>query len=107
MMNSSINNNTLVLASEASIEVEELKDKIFSFSINPGVGSFSSEWVFSWDLGDGTCLDDSEPIHEYTVPGTYSVNVMAALDEPKRFPEGFMDTVSPEPIYLSFSLRVA
>ncbi len=46
------------------------------FTVSFNDSSLASSTIFyEWDFGDGTSSSDASPVHTYTSPGTYSVNL--------------------------------
>lgn len=49
----------------------------------PVFTNLSSAWMpmsFTWDLGDGSVITDSTPVHSYQNPGTYDVSLTVTTD---------------------------
>lgn len=42
------------------------------------INTSSGAGLFYWDMGDGTILYDSDPVHQYTAPGIYHVIMIAS-----------------------------
>ena len=49
----------------------------FTEDVNPGVGNVASRL---WDFGDGNTSDQTNPLHTYTVAGTYTVSLTVTND---------------------------
>lgn len=60
-----------VLAGDIPLSVQ------FTEDVNPGVGNIASRL---WDFGDGNTSDQENPLHTYTVAGTYTVSLTVTND---------------------------
>lgn len=49
----------------------------FTEEVNPGVGNIANRL---WDFGDGNTSDQANPLHTYTVAGTYTVSLTVIND---------------------------
>ena len=49
----------------------------FTEEVNPGVGNIASKL---WDFGDGNTSDQTNPLHTYTVAGSYTVSLTVTND---------------------------
>jgi PKD repeat protein len=61
--------------------------------------------AWAWDFGDGNISSDSNPVHVYEVPGTYTVNltVMAGRSVTSTRKSGFIRAVARGPPTANFS----
>jgi len=64
-------------------------EAMFSASINGG----TPPYITSWDFGDGTTSDETNPTHIYTNPGEYTVTVFVTDDNGKTAEDTAIITV--------------
>lgn len=63
---------------DADISVGEISLEVqFTENVNPGVGSVSSRL---WNFGDGNTSNQENPLHTYTLAGTYTVSLSITND---------------------------
>ncbi|MCA9731495.1 PKD domain-containing protein, partial [candidate division KSB1 bacterium] len=82
------NNPTLIIPSSGTFTGPVVHDLDFEASPKTGTApltvQFSDEsidsidpWDWNWDFGDGSTSREQNPVHTYTVPGTYTVTANA------------------------------
>ena len=69
------------VTSTALIVVDDVPDAGFSSSVNDldvdFTNSSSNATSYTWDFGDGNGSSDTDPMHSYTMDGTYTVQLVA------------------------------
>ncbi|MBX2872248.1 MAG: PKD domain-containing protein [Saprospiraceae bacterium] len=82
----------------------EVRDQaVADFILEPGTGcdplpvaftNYSQGNQFEWDFGDGNFSAEEQPVHTYTEPGTYTVNLIASFNGVCRDTLDFMGEVN-------------
>lgn len=67
----------------------------FSSVVSGGKGPYS----YRWDLGDGTVVNSSDPIHRYSDPGTYGATLIVTDAEGNRAVAKVVIVASENPDY--------
>jgi gliding motility-associated-like protein len=60
---------------QPSATVVEVPNAIVEFHTNPIPGAFNPPVSLTWDFGDGTGSNESNPVHQYQFPGLYTVTL--------------------------------
>ena len=68
--------NCEIVNSRLELQATNLDDFKFKFElVSDGSGSPAVPVSYLWDFGDGNFSNDAAPEHQYSMPGTYQINV--------------------------------